>query len=64
MMEIKEDKRAKFLRIYAGLPEDLREDILVVVDGKTYSWNSSYIEVKDKTDLGEKILKALKGIIL
>jgi len=60
----KEDKRAKFLRIYPKIPEDLREDILVIVDGKSYTWNSSYLEIKDNTDLGKKILKALEGIIL
>ena len=62
--EQEEDKRAKFLRIYANLPEELREDILTVVDKKPYTWNSAYLEINDNTDLGEKILKALEGIIL
>ena len=59
-----EDKRAKFLRIYANIPEELKSDILVVVDKKPYTWNVCYLEVKDKTNLGQKILKALEGIIL
>ena len=59
-----EDKRAKFLRIYAKLPEGVKEDILIVVDQKPYTWDSSYIEIKDNTLLGQKILKALEGIIL
>jgi hypothetical protein len=62
--DIEGDKRAKFIRIYANLPEELKEDILVVVDKKPYSWNSAYLEIKDKTDLGKKILKALEDIIL
>ncbi len=32
-----EEKRAKFLRIYADIPEDLREDIIAVVDKKPYT---------------------------
>ena len=59
-----EDNRAKFIRIFANLPEDLKEDIVVVVDKKPYTWNNAYIEVKDNTLLGKKILKALEGIIL
>ena len=62
--EQEEDKRAKFLRIYANLPEELREDILTVIDKKPYTWNSAYLEINDNTDLGKKILKALEGVIL
>jgi len=54
-----EEKRAAFLRIYANLPEELREDILVVADGKTYTWNSAFLAIKDNSDLGRKILKTL-----
>jgi len=56
-----DDVSAKFLRIYADLPEELRNDIIVVVEGKTYTWNTSYLEIKDKTPLGQNILKALKN---
>lgn len=60
-----EDKREKFLSIYADIPEGLRRDIIVIVDDKTYNWNTSYFEIKENTRLGEKILKALEelGII-
>lgn len=57
-----EDTREKFLRVYANVPDSLRSDIIAVVNGKTYSWNASYIEVKDDTLLGEKILKALEAL--
>ena len=57
-----EDKRAKFLRIYPNIPDKLREDILVVVDKKPYTWNTAYIEVKNDTPLGKKILKTLEEI--
>lgn len=54
------EKRAKFLRIYADIPEELRSDIIVIVDDKTYTWNTSYLEVRDNTTIGQKILKALE----
>jgi len=55
-----EDMKAKFLRAYANVPEKLRSDILAVVDKKPYTWNTSYFEIKENTELGKKILKALE----
>ena len=57
-----EERREKFLRIYANVPEGLRKDIIALVDGKTYNWNVSYFEIKENTKLGEKILKALEEL--
>lgn len=57
-----EDKRAKFLKNFANIPENLREDILVVIEGKPYSWNAAFLEVKNNTSLGKKILKTLEEI--
>lgn len=57
-----EDKRAKFLKIYANVPDNLREDIIIVVDDKTYTWNTAYFEIKNNTELGKSILKALESI--
>ncbi|MBI2452365.1 hypothetical protein HYV50_04805 [Candidatus Pacearchaeota archaeon] len=54
------EKRAKFLRIFANIPENLRNDIIALVDDKTYTWNTAYLEIKDDTSLGKKILKALE----
>ena len=56
------EKKSKFLRIYADIPEELRNDIIVVVDDKTYTWNTAYLEIKEDSSLGEKILKALEVI--
>ena len=57
--EIEEDKRAKFLKIYANVPENLRGDIISVVDRKPYTWNTSFLEIEENTELGKKILKIL-----
>ena len=57
-----EDKREKFLRVYANIPEGLRGDIIVLVEGKTYTWNTAYFEIKENTALGRKVLKALEDL--
>lgn len=57
-----EDKRAKFLGMFANVPENLRKDILIMVDKKPYTWNTAYLEVKNNTPLGGKILKTLEEI--
>lgn len=54
-----EDKKAKFLGIYANVPDNLRADIIAVANDKTYTWNTAYFEIKNDTELGKKILKEL-----
>ena len=54
-----EDKKAKFLRVYATVPDNLRDDIIVIADKKTYTWNTAYFEIKNNTKLGQKLLKEL-----
>ena len=56
------DLREKFLKIYANIPEDLREDIIVVIEGEPYSWRSSFLEIKDKTDKGNEMIKKLESM--
>lgn len=61
-----EEAKVKFEKIFSNLPEKIRnEDIIVVIDEKPYTWNAVYMEVKNKTKLGEKILNKLRvlGII-
>ena len=58
MKEAKEN----FLSSYANIPENLRREIIVVVDEKTYTWDSSYFEIKNDTPLAEKILNTLVNL--
>ena len=52
--------KAKFLKIFANLPDTIRsEDLVAVVDDKPYTWNSAAIEVKNETPTGIKILSKL-----
>ncbi len=53
------DKKEEFLKIYANLPIPLREEIIVIIDDKTISWNVAYLEVSQDTPLGKTILEKL-----
>jgi len=56
------DEKAKFMNAYTAVPEPLRNEIIVVIGGKTYSWNTAYFEVKENTELSKKILNTLLSI--
>jgi hypothetical protein len=49
----------KFLRVYSNLPGDIKKEIIVVIDGKPFNWDSALIEVMNDTTLGAKILEKL-----
>lgn len=51
--------REKFLKSYANLPEDERSQPFIIIEGRTYSWNTAYDEIKAETELGNKILKKM-----
>ena len=58
-----EKERIKFMKIFANLPEKVRrEDIIVVIDKKPYTWNAAFLEVQIKTELGKKILRKLEEL--
>lgn len=61
-----EGLRVKFKKIFANLPEKVRnEDIILVINKEPYTWNSVFLEVNNGTSLGIEMLKKLKelGII-
>ena len=58
-----EEERIKFMKIFNDLPEKVRrEDIVVVIDKKPYTWNVAFIEIKNNTGLGREILRKLKSL--
>ena len=51
------------MKIFNDLPEKVRrEDIVVVIDEKPYTWNVAFIEIKNRTDLGKEMLKKMKSL--
>lgn len=57
-MEIREE----FFKIYANLPIEERNNVVVVINKEPISWNIAYLEIKSNTKLGQKILKTLKEL--
>lgn len=52
--------KEKFLKVYANLPINLRDDIILVLAEKgPITWNVAYIEINNNTKLGDEILKRL-----
>ena len=52
--------KEKFLKVYSNLPVPEREQIIAVIDDKTYSWNVAYNEIINDTELGKIILKKIE----
>ena len=50
---------SRFQKVYANLPEKLRDGIVVVVNDKPYTWNAVYIELFNNTELGKKMYEKL-----
>lgn len=53
------DLQALFNKAYANLPEDERTQVIVVIEGKPYTWDRANDEIKNATPLGTKILNRL-----
>ncbi len=55
--------REKFLKVYSNLPINLRKEVILVLEEKgPISWEVAYLEVENKTKLGEKILERLSKL--
>jgi len=56
--------KERFLKIYANLPINIREEIIYVVlpEKQPITWNVAYLEVKNNTSLGKDILKKLEEL--
>ncbi len=59
-----ENLRENFFKIYANMPLNLRDEIILVFKDKPITWNVAYIEVKANTDVSIQILKELKDLNL
>lgn len=53
------DAKAKFIDIYSNLPMGVRREIIAVIEEQPVSWNAAFIEIKNDTGFGEKILNKL-----
>ena len=54
--------KAKFFKIFASVPDPLREEIIAVVDKDTYNWYTANAEIEHDTKKAKLILKQLHKI--
>jgi len=55
--------REKFLKVYSNLPINIRKEVILVLDDNgPISWEVAYLEVENKTKLGDRILKKLSEL--
>ncbi|HLD77433.1 MAG TPA: hypothetical protein VJB16_00245 [archaeon] len=54
--------RSAFLTAFASVPEPLRKQLIVVVDGAPYNWLAAFAEMEQGTALGQRILLELKRL--
>ena len=47
------------MKVYSNLPIKIRKEIILVIDGQPITWEIAYMEIKNNTKLGKKILKKL-----
>ncbi len=55
---------SRFVRVFNGLPLAERDMPAVVIDGDGISWRLAYEEIKEKTELGDRIQKELEKLNL
>lgn len=54
--------KEKFFKVYANLPLNLRDEIVLVIDDEPITWKIAYLEIKENTKLGERILEKLEAL--
>lgn len=54
--------KEKFFKVYANLPLNLRDEIILVINSDPISWRVAYLEIKGNTELGEQILEKLEAL--
>ena len=71
--ETKNNRRERFLRVYANLPLNTRREVILILEEKSergdiikqpITWEVAYLEVKNNTPRSEKILEKLDELKL
>lgn len=59
----KNNKKQQFYKIFANLPINLREEVILVIPGKgPITWQVAFLEVDNDTKLGNMILEKLSDL--
>lgn len=56
--------RSKFLRAYAAVPLNMRDEIVAVIGDEPFTWSAAHIEIKGQTKKGDEILRHIDSLNL
>jgi hypothetical protein len=59
-----EGLRSQFLKKYASIPLNLRDEIVAVIENEPVSWAAAFVEIQGKTKKGDQILELMDGLKL
>jgi hypothetical protein len=57
-----ENLKQRFYKVFANLPLNLREEVILVVERGPITWQVARLEVDNDTDLGKIILEKLANL--
>lgn len=55
-------RRERFQKIYNNLPLNLRSEVVLVIDSEPVTWNVIWLEVEQRTKIGERMLEKLEAL--
>ncbi len=65
------EKKGRFLKVYQNLPLNERKNIILIIENgrekpekKPISWDITYLEIDQETEIGEMILNKLINLNL
>ncbi len=53
------DNDNRFFKVYANLPLNLRDEVVLVIDGESMTWRVVNIEISSETLMGKQVLNKL-----
>lgn len=56
------NQKDKFYKIYANVPLNLRDEVILVVNDEPVTWKVAKLEVDGETALSKKILQKLEAL--
>ncbi|HBE90781.1 MAG: hypothetical protein A3E37_02735 [Candidatus Andersenbacteria bacterium RIFCSPHIGHO2_12_FULL_46_9] len=54
--------KERFFKVYANLPLNVRDQVVVVLDGEPITWRVANLEIVEDTESGRQILEKLANL--
>ncbi len=54
--------KERFFKVYANLPLNVRDQVVVVLDGEPVAWRVANLEIIEDTESGRQILEKLASL--